>query len=53
MVPVREVLADCESEQVKALIEEHNKAAILLRELAAGQGITDPYRLPRPIVARR
>lgn len=53
METVREVLADCESEQVRALIEEHNKMAIIVRQLAEMNNIGNADLLPKTIFARR
>lgn len=47
----RQVLADCPSELLKALVEEHNKVVALLRELAPG--LIDQERFPSTITLRR
>jgi len=49
----RIVLADCSSEQVRALIEEHNKMVEIVRKLALksmGLPFTESPAFPRRIV---
>lgn len=48
----RQVVADCPSEVLRALVEELNKAVALIRELAEGKEI-DPRQLPATITLRR
>jgi len=48
----RQVLMDCHSEQVAALVDGHNKMVALLHELAAGR--PDLLKeIPRVITIRR
>jgi hypothetical protein len=48
----RVVKADCNSELVAALIEEHNKATAIIHELVREKSI-DPARLPKILQVHR